>query len=169
MQKASSVFYLTVHLILLFIFACSGEKKKAGLEVAPAFSLTGLDSAAHTLDEYNADLVMLHFWADWCSHCRQEFAELQAAYDSLSGSGFELVAINSGQTRDIVAGIRETYGLTFPMLMDPDTQVTELYKVKGLPTTYFIGRDRRVLKRHIGWLKQDDIYNTIAGLKSADQ
>ena len=166
MHKASSIFYLIVLAMSLFVFACSGEKRKAGLEIAPAFSLTGLDSAAHTLDEYKAELVMLHFWADWCSHCRQEFAELQAAYDSLSGSGFEIVAINSGQTRDIVAGIRETYGLTFPMLMDPDTQATELYEVKGLPTTYFIDRDRRVLKRHIGWLKRSDIYDIFTAIQS---
>ena len=155
-----------VTVLLIVVTACSGEKKKTLLEVAPAFSLMGLDSVEYTLAGYEGEIIMLHFWADWCAHCRQEFPELQAAYDSLKGQGFNLVSINSGQTRDIAEGIRKTFDLSFPILMDPDKKVTEEYGVKGLPTSYFVDSDQRVLKRHIGWLKKSDIYETFSRIKS---
>jgi len=161
---------LKTHLsiIAIILFACSGEQQKTGLTMAPEFSLMDLDSVQHTLGKFKGEVILIHFWADWCAHCRQEFPELQAAYDSLKGQDFDLVSINSGQERGIAAGIRETYDLTFPVLLDPDKKVTESYGVRGLPTSYFVDRDGKVLDRHIGWLTRPDILETFARIKSVD-
>jgi len=160
MPKALWKYVTLFTLIVITMLACSDEKKQAGLAVAPEFSLKDLDSVQHTLAEFKGDVILIHFWADWCPHCRQEFPELQAAYDSLKGKDFNLVSINSGQERAIVAGIREAYDLTFTMLLDSTKTVTENYRVTGLPTSYFIDRDGKVLDRHIGWLTRSDIYET---------
>ncbi len=162
------LFKAHLSIIAIILIACSGEQKKTGLTVAPEFSLMGLDSMQHTLGEFKGEVTLIHFWADWCAHCRREFPELQAAYDSLKGRGFDLVSINSGQERAIAAGIRETYDLTFTVLLDPDKKVTESYDVRGLPTSYFIDRDGKVLDRHIGWLTRSDILETFTGIKSTD-
>lgn len=169
MKKSQFSYVSLVATALVLLSACSGEQKKTGLEAAPAFTLMDLDSVQHTLAEIEGDVIMLHFWADWCAHCRQEFPELQAAYDSLKGQGFNLVAVNSGQDREITAGIRETYGLTFKMLVDPEKTVTEKFGVKGLPTSFFVDRTGRVLKRHIGWVKRSDIHEIFAGIGPAGQ
>jgi peroxiredoxin len=146
-------------LTVLSLIGCKSEKKQAGLEFAPEFTLMDPDSVLYTLGAIKGDIIMVHFWADWCPHCRKEFSELQAAYDSLKGPGFNLVAINSGQTRDIVEGVRNAYNLTFPMLMDPEKKVTGFYNITGLPTTFVIDADRRILKRTIGWLKKEDVFD----------
>jgi len=151
------LFFIT--LAAMAMIGCKGEKQQPGLEFAPEFALMDPDSVLHTLEMIKGDIIMLHFWADWCPHCRQEFSELQAAYDSLKGPEFNLAAINSGQTREIVQGIRNAYNLTFPMLMDPDKKVTGRYHVTGLPTTFFIDRDRQVLRQHIGWLKRENVFD----------
>lgn len=153
-------------LTLLNICSCKGEKQQPGLKIAPDFALMDPDSVLHSLGAIKGEVIMLHFWADWCPHCRQEFSELQAAYDSLSGPDFDLVAINSGQTRDIVDGIRNVYNLTFLMLMDADKKVTDNYNVTGLPTTFFIGPNRKVLQQSIGWLKKENVFDLYTRIRT---
>ena len=64
--------------------------------------------------------------------------------------------------------VRDKKGAAYWVLLDPDKKVTESYGVRGLPTSYFVDRDGKVLDRHIGWLTRPDILETFARIKSVD-
>ena len=100
---------------------------------------------------------MLHFWADWCPHCRQEFPELEKAHRELKDHGLTIVGINSGQSFDHVIGIQQEFNLTFPMLVDEEAGVAEKYNVAGLPSSFFIDASGNILASEVGWVKEDKI------------
>jgi peroxiredoxin len=160
-----------VYTILLFIVSSCVEKpKQETLGKAAMFQLMDMDSTRRQLTDFKGKIVMLHFWADWCPHCRQEFPELEGAYQDLKEQGLVIVGINSGQTFDHVIGIQQEFNLTFPMLVDESAGVAEKYKVSGLPSSIFIDDSGNIIAREVGWVKEKkikEIFNRlIAGSSS---
>ncbi len=142
--------------------------RKALKDHGPAknFTLYDTDSIRYELADYKGKIVMIHFWADWCPNCRGEFPKIQAAYEKISSDDFEILAVNSGQSRAHVREIRESYQLTYPLLVDRETNTAELYEVAGLPSTFFVDRTGKVVKINVGWLEADDILSTYEQLKN---
>jgi len=151
--------YLNVCLIALTIFisGCGPEKQVQELGQAKPFVLYDTDSVSYALKNYKGKLVLIHFWADWCSHCRQEFPKIQKAYEKLKPQGYEIIAINAGQTREHVLEIKMSYNLSFPLLVDEEAKTADIYDVTGLPTSFFIDRNGMIREKHIGWLEEKKI------------
>jgi thiol-disulfide isomerase/thioredoxin len=119
---------------------------------APNFTLQSLDGAPLSLASQKGNVVMINFWATWCVPCRQEMPHLQALYEKYQGLGFELLAVNV--EKDNADGARKWLGetpVTFPVLVDPNNEVTKLYKVQTMPTTVLIGRDGTMRFIHHGY------------------
>ena len=160
-----------IKLFYIFLIGCTilsvGCEKKTGEEIVappPAFELYDTDSVLYSLKTYKGNPLMIHFWADWCPHCREEFPKLQQAYQNLKDRQIEILAVNSGQSRAHVLEIKETYGLTFPVLVDEKAQVAKLYQVTGLPTTLFIDSNGMIFKKYIGWLDEAQILEIFANM-----
>lgn len=76
---------------------------------------------------------------------------MQALYATLAGPDFEMLAVNSDQSeRSVVERFVQTYGLTFPVLPDPDLQVAGRYRVTGYPETFVIDRNGMIVAHEIG-------------------
>lgn len=156
--------YLNVLLIgiAILIIRCGQKEDLKEFGLAEPFTLYDTDSVVYELKDYRGKLVLLHFWADWCPHCRQEFPKIQMAYDKLKPQGFEIIAINTGQSREHVLEIKMSYNLTFPLLVDEEAKTAEIYRVTGLPTSFFIDETGKIREKHIGWLEEKqvlDIFN----------
>ena len=106
--------------ITIFILGCGEQKEIQDLGQAKPFELYDTDSVSYALKNYKGKMVMIHFWADWCSHCRQEFPKIQIVYEKLKSQGIEIIAVNAGQTREHVLEIKMSYKLTFPLLVDEE-------------------------------------------------
>ncbi len=124
---------------------------------APDFTLTDLDGQTVTLSDLQGQVVLLNFWATWCGPCRLEMPLLQAAYTERQSQGFTILAIDLDDPVADVLDFRDALGLTFPVLLDPGTTVTDLYRVRGWPTSYFINRDGFVSRQHIGALSDGQL------------
>jgi peroxiredoxin len=119
---------------------------------APSFTLQSLDGEPMSLASQKGNVVMINFWATWCVPCRQEMPHLQALYEKYRGLGFELLAVNV--EKDNADGARKWLAetpVTFPVLVDPNNEVTKLYKVQTMPTTVLIGRDGTMRFIHHGY------------------
>ena len=119
---------------------------------APGFTLQSRDGAQVSLASQKGNVVMINFWATWCVPCRQEMPHLQALYERYSSLGFELLAVNVEKNN--AEGARkwlEETPVTFPVLFDPNNEVTKLYKVQTMPTTVLIGRDGTMRFIHHGY------------------
>jgi peroxiredoxin len=100
--------------------------------------------SAVRLSDYRGRVVVLNFWASWCGPCRQEMPEFQAEYARRGrDGGVVILAIDalSLDSREAADRFIEDMGVTFPVAFDATGDVLERYRVRGLPSTFFIDRD----------------------------
>jgi cytochrome c biogenesis protein CcmG/thiol:disulfide interchange protein DsbE len=107
---------------------------------APEFTLTTLSGEEFKLSSLRGTPVVLNFWATWCPPCRAELPELKAAGERYTGQ-VAVIGVNQVETAATVAKSARELGLTFPVPLDQSGAVSRLYRVRSLPTTFFIDRD----------------------------
>jgi peroxiredoxin len=119
--------------------------------LAPEFALRDLDGTLRHLASFRGRVVLLHFWATWCPPCRTEMLSMAGLYQAYKDDGFEVVAVASDvQGAQVVQPFVAQLHLSFTTLLDPTGQVTRLYGVTTLPTTYLLDRDGRLVTVAIG-------------------
>lgn len=118
----------------------------------PDFTLSDMDGEPHSLSDYRGKVVMLNFWATWCPPCKREMPSMERLYSKLKDRGFEVVAVNQFEDPDLVFEFTGRLSLppTFPILFDRDSRVAEIFKVRGLPTTYLLDKEGNIRYRAIG-------------------
>jgi peroxiredoxin len=126
---------------------------------APGITLTDVAGGTHRLSEYRGSVVLLNFWATWCVPCRTEMPSVEQAYRRFKGKGLVVLAVNlDAGSRSPVEAFAKELGLTFPVLLDPQWTSSHAYRVLGLPTSYLIDREGRLVGREIGprdWSRGD--------------
>ena len=125
---------------------------------APDFLLSDLQGREIALAAQRGRVVFVNFWATWCPPCREEAPSLQRLYDQVGSENFEILAvsIDAPSARDEVAEFGREFGLTFPILLDPQKGAHRAFGVTGVPETYMIDPQGRVVERFIGPRDWDD-------------
>ena len=114
---------------------------------APNFTLQTLDGRSVTLSALRGKVVLLNFWATWCSPCKAEMPALQRVYADEESRGLVVLAVTVERDAAAIDAFARQYGLTFTILRDPQAKVSVAYRVQGTPTTFFI--DRRGIIRSV--------------------
>ena len=119
---------------------------------APALRLTDVDGKVHDLAEFKSKLVVVNFWATWCPPCRREMPSLERLRVRLEKQGLVVLAVDVGEDVDTVFSFTGQLepAPAFPILLDLDSQAMQRWKVKGLPTTFVIDAQGRVIYRAVG-------------------
>jgi peroxiredoxin len=120
----------------------------------PDFALNDLNGKLVHLKDYSGKTVLVNAWATWCPPCREEMPLLVAEYNRRKDTGFTVLAINAGETRQDAAAFAQSYGMSFPVLLDPDSKLLDSLLIDSLPTTILVGPDGRVKAVHIGNLTE---------------
>ena len=128
------------------------------------FTLTDINGATHKISDYAGRPVLINGWATWCPPCKAEMPALHEFYLKHKAEGFELLAINSGESQSAVQQFIDQKGFTFPVLLDTHKDVLAGLGVSGLPTSIFVGRDGTVKTIHIGGLSPDAIEKELTPL-----
>ncbi len=131
--------------------AVSGPPARVG-GPAPVFQATRLDGATYDLGAQRGHVVVVTFWATWCTACRTELPALQRLWQERRTRGFEVVAVNYRET-DVrqMSGFISELGVTFPAVADPGGRIATAYEVvEGLPVTVVVDRAGNVSRIHIG-------------------
>lgn len=118
---------------------------------APAFSTPHLDGRSLAFPaDFSGRPVVLRFWADWCLYCREEMISMEPTYRDHRKEGLAVLAVNVGQSRETAADFVRNLGISYDVLLDEGAVVAHLYRVTGLPTTYFIDRQGIVRGKILG-------------------
>lgn len=148
---------------LLFFFICSqtlaGNRPLIPMDGQPlAADFKLQDTAGNTvqLSDYRGKVLVVNFWATWCASCRKEMPSLDRAAKWLKRFDANLIGINVGEKLDRVNSYLEKEPVSFPMLLDSDTSVATSWNVKGLPATFAIDPEGRIIYRVFGSREWDD-------------
>lgn len=134
--------------------------------LAPDFTLQTLAGESVTLRDYTGGggmPVVLNFWATWCPPCRVEMPHFEAA-SRLYADEVAILGVNQAETAETIHDFASDRGLTYPLLVDRDMKVNNLYGVLNLPTTIFIDRNGVVKEVLIGTISQAVLEQRIEGL-----
>lgn len=120
--------------------------------LAPDFTLETLEGESITLSDLRGQVVLVNFWATWCPPCKAEMPAFEQAYTDYAAEGFVILAVNAIQqdSVDAIEAFRATNSLTFPILLDTDSDINRAYQVRSLPTSFFVGKDGIISEVVIG-------------------
>jgi peroxiredoxin len=146
----------------------SGSNAALKGKPAPDFQLTDLDGNNVRLADLRGKAVLLNFWATWCPPCKIEmpwFVDLQKQYGP-QGLQIVGVAMDEGNAHDAVAKFAKEMGLNYTVLLGNDKVADQYGGVDALPTTFYIGRDGKIVTRVFGLVSHSEIEDNVrAALK----
>ena len=122
----------------------------------PAFTTTSLSGNTFSSDNLKGKVVLINFWATWCPPCRAEMLLIQKdIYDKLKDENFALLGISRGELRDTVKNFIDKNKYTFPIYLDTNKKIYNLFASKYVPRSFVIGKDGKVKMTTIGFKKEE--------------
>jgi len=119
---------------------------------APDFKLSALAGQPISLQAFRGRVVLLNFWATWCTPCRTEMPMLARWYRQMGGQRFVVLGVDQQEGRgDIQAFVRRLH-IPYPIALDESGAVSARYDVVGLPTSFVLDRSGIIRAVHIGIL-----------------
>lgn len=120
-------------------------------EPTPAFTLSGLDGKPVTIPlAKKGPAVIVHFWTGTCRSCLREMPIIETLYQQYKGQDVLVYAVNIGESESNVKAFAKKLKITFPILLDTDTKVSNQFGVSGIPRTFFIDRKGMLKKKLLG-------------------
>jgi peroxiredoxin len=122
----------------IYQYSLESSSLKVG-DSAPDFELVSLDGETIRLSQFKGQPVLLSLSATWCPDCRLEAPLLQELHEE--HPELVVLTVDSGEGADVVQGFADEFGITYPILLDRDRKVMELYQVFAIPTNLFLDAD----------------------------
>jgi peroxiredoxin len=126
---------------------------------APAFTLRTQDGRKVSLADYKGKAVLVNFWATWCVPCKLEmpwFVELHKQY---AAQGFEILGVDEDEAKDHgqIGKFTRKIGVNYPILLGNDAASKAYGGIDVLPTSFYVGRDGKVVEEAAGLISRDEI------------
>ena len=141
---------LTLGLALVLISSLAACTKSKETPYAPDFTLQTISGETVSLSDFRGKPVMLIFWKINCSACQFQMPYTQAFYDELSSETIAVLTINVGDSASAAQDYVTSRRLTFPVLLDRQGKVAQMYRLPGVPMTFLIDSEGIVKAYKIG-------------------
>lgn len=159
--------HLSSVLVALILFAnpvhANPLKSYNGDIKQPQFSLKDLSGKIHRLSDYKNQIVLVQFWATYCTPCRIEMPSMNRLQKKLADKPFKILAIDMAESVDEVKAFVEQVKPEFTILMDEDGEALQQWKVFAAPASFIIDLDGEIKYTLYGGVEWDskEIVDTI--------
>lgn len=118
---------------------------------APDFELKDTNGTLHRFSDYKGKVVLVNFWASWCTECIEEMPSLNMLYEKFRKSDFVVLGISIDRNRAKLSDAIEKTNISYPVLMDTKGEVfVKKFTVIGLPTSVLIDQQGLIRETIIG-------------------
>jgi len=146
---------------LLTVVAITLKRTQQGTvkvgDIIPDFSLTFFNNYQHQekaevkLSDLKGKVVVINFWASWCLPCKDEAAEMEAAWNSYKDGGQVIfVGVDYVDTEPEALGYLKEFNISYPNGPDLGTRISQMFRIQGVPETYFIDQTGKLVYAQIG-------------------
>ena len=118
--------------------------------MAPNFTLAQLDGPPVTLFKLRGQIVVVNFWASWCTECQVEQAALDQMWQQFRDSGVVVIGVNFQDTAGAARSYVSTADVTYPVVEDTDSSTALAYGLRGVPETFVVNQSGRIVEHVIG-------------------
>jgi len=116
--------------------------------------LAGFERPDARLSDFEGSVVLLHFWATWCSPCLREIPSLEAFYEgpfpALAERGLVVLTVSNDVRIEDIRRFQDERRLTVPIYLDPLGGIHDRMQMVGHPATVVLGRDGEIVTRLFG-------------------
>lgn len=123
---------------------------------APNFRLANLDDSGVALTDHRGKFVLVNFWASWCGPCRGEVPDLEALSER-QRERLVVLGVNQQESREAAAKFTEEFAIAYPVLLDRSGEVSQAYRLGGLPVTFLVNPEGVILRIYRGRITGEQI------------
>jgi thiol-disulfide isomerase/thioredoxin len=139
------------------------------LHSAPELSMTDLNGGAVQTSNYKGKVVLVNFWAAWCTPCAEEIPQFIALEKKYQDQGLQVIGISVEDDPRELRDFYRKYRMNYPVVPS-DLKIADAFGgVLGLPTTFVIGRDNLIHGKHSGATDFSVIEKEVVALLRAPQ
>jgi cytochrome c biogenesis protein CcmG/thiol:disulfide interchange protein DsbE len=132
--------------------------------LAPNFTLTTFDNRQISLKDLRGNIVVVNFWASWCVPCRLEATYLEQTWRKYKDQGVVFIGINYVDTEPNALAYMKEFDNTYINGPDLGTRISQAYGIKGVPETFYIGKNGELRGLKIGPLESPELEQKIEEL-----
>jgi thiol-disulfide isomerase/thioredoxin len=123
---------------------------QASPPLAVDFTVKDMAGEPVSLSDFRGQVVLVNFWATWCSPCKEEMPVLDAYYRQYQPQGFLLLGINVSDRPEEATAFVKQQGYSYPILFDPPGNVLIDLGIQGLPASLLVDREGGLVTRWLG-------------------
>lgn len=129
----------------------------------PNFQLTDLSGNTVTLSQLKGKLIILNFWATWCTYCITETPDLVELARKYKGKSVQFLGINATHLDQLEAiqSFANEYAISYPVLLDQTGDVHKSFQVQSFPTTFIIDPTGTIVWKKLGAVTSPEIERQI--------
>jgi cytochrome c biogenesis protein CcmG/thiol:disulfide interchange protein DsbE len=158
-----ATFGLVIVVVTFFVFGLRvrGEPQPSS-GPAPDFTLTTFDGETIRLSQFRGKVVVINFWASWCIPCRDESPFLEKTWRDYKNRGVVFIGVDWSDPEPDARKYIKEFDLTYYNGTDIGTKIGQLYRIKGVPETFFVSKDGNLQGNALGPITRDSSYMTHA-------
>ena len=131
---------------------------------APDFTLFTFSDTEITLSDLKGQVVVINFWASWCPPCKEEAPYLEEMWRKYKDQGVMFLGVDYVDTELEALAYLEEFEITYPNGPDLGTEISQAYRIQGVPETFFVARDGTLRGVKIGPLYPPELEDRILEL-----